>query len=339
MHSIELRSSSGAACAVEDSEREWGSGPKPPLLLLPGYGAGAGFFFRNLRGLARGGLDVAAIDWLGRPRSRKRESLACSLPPPPGGTPCMHAYASPPTPPPPGDRIPCSTSLLDSTPGTGLSSRPPLPLRSRQHAESFFVDSLEAWRAARGLDRGLVLAGHSLGGYLATCYALKYPQHVRHLVLCGPAGVPPAPPAPVGRRPTLRASFSRMAWDSGLTPHMVVRCLGPLGPKLVSGYCAHRFGPGSAHCNGRPLSDSELSAFEKYLYCTLSARPSGEAALRHLLAPGAWARLPLMDRAVPGVAGGGLGLTTPTTFVYGALDWMDPSAGRQLSEALNAGGV
>eukprot|EP00983_Pelagomonas_calceolata_P013496 431739-Pelagomonas_calceolata.AAC.2 len=35
----------------------------------------------------------------------------------------------------------------------------------------------------------MVLVGHSLGGYLSACYALKYPEHVEHLILVCPAGV------------------------------------------------------------------------------------------------------------------------------------------------------
>jgi pimeloyl-ACP methyl ester carboxylesterase len=44
------------------------------------------------------------------------------------------------------------------------------------------VDSIEKWRAAVGLER-LIVVSHSFGGYLATAYALKYPEHVEHLFL------------------------------------------------------------------------------------------------------------------------------------------------------------
>ena len=33
------------------------------------------------------------------------------------------------------------------------------------------------------------LSGHSFGGYLCGLYALKYPQHVKKLLLCSPIGV------------------------------------------------------------------------------------------------------------------------------------------------------
>jgi len=36
-----------------------------------------------------------------------------------------------------------------------------------------------------------VLAGHSLGGYIAGNYALKHPQHVSKLILLSPIGIRP----------------------------------------------------------------------------------------------------------------------------------------------------
>jgi cardiolipin-specific phospholipase len=36
----------------------------------------------------------------------------------------------------------------------------------------------------------MTLFGHSLGGYFATCYALKYPERVEKLILVSPAGIP-----------------------------------------------------------------------------------------------------------------------------------------------------
>ncbi|KAH3900134.1 uncharacterized protein SCODWIG_02930 [Saccharomycodes ludwigii] len=104
--------------------------------------------------------------------------------------------------------------------GFGLSSRPPFPkkensrswytfwnsgkgkgkedslqqgsilptMKDVDNAESFFIDSLEAWRRERNVNK-FILVGHSLGGYLSCCYALKYPQHVSKLVLISPVGV------------------------------------------------------------------------------------------------------------------------------------------------------
>ena len=85
----------------------------PPAVILHGYGAGLGFFFRNFPALATWagdrGTRVYALDWLGMGRSA---------------------------------RVPFRIK----------AKRDDIPGRVRE-AEAFFVDSLEEWRAKVGVEK------------------------------------------------------------------------------------------------------------------------------------------------------------------------------------------
>ena len=237
-----------------------------PLVLVPGYGAGAAFFWRSLAPLAQGtGRCVYAVDWL----------------------------------------------------GAGNSGRPRFTAQTHDSAVAFFLDALEAWRVANDIPR-MALCGHSLGGYLATQYALKHPECVTHLVLVSPAGMT-ARSGPPPKSMLYRAIAA--AWESGFTPHGLVRFLGPFAAGRTKEYASRRFHEGDA------LSPSEEEAFANYLLHTLSGNASAELALQHLLAPGAWAKYPLLEVLptlhVPHLA-----------FIYGATDWMDPRAGAAALEAI-----
>ena len=190
--------------------------PKRTLVMCHGYGSGLGLWYRNLdctrhrqragvgprtpagprlthsntlflRGLvapalaAVPGLKTYAIDWLGMGRSSRpsypiRQSRKA-----------VDVVRSP--------------RFVRQAHATAMFSFQPADQRCRRfmlcfQAEDFFVESLEDWRKAMGIE-SMILLGHSLGGYLAAVYALKYPERVDKLILASPGTlrVLPQPPA------------------------------------------------------------------------------------------------------------------------------------------------
>ncbi|KAI0068979.1 alpha/beta-hydrolase [Artomyces pyxidatus] len=284
----------------------------PPAILLHGYGAGLGFFFLNFPTLAQWagtrGSAVYALDWL----------------------------------------------------GMGRSARPPFRVKAKREdipgrvheAEAFFVDSLEQWRARMGLEK-MTLIGHSLGAYFSVAYALRYPTRVSKLVLLSPAGVPRDPdttmpsrevtdgqvtgdggPEPTGnvdairkeqaaekRKETRASRLFTYLWEEGWSPFQVVRSAVFWGPMLVGKYSSRRFGA---------LSEDETRDMHDYITNITLAKGSGEYCISHILAPGAHARMPLVDRIAA--------LKIPVTFVYGEHDWMDPEGGVTSIDNLRAAG-
>jgi pimeloyl-ACP methyl ester carboxylesterase len=131
-------------------------------------------------------------------------------------------------------------------------------------AERFFLDALDKFCEAEGIGEGrprgkMVLCGHSLGGHLAAIFALEQPQHVQHLVLICPAGLPEQPPgwrdglharvAEASGRFSLRPALVRWAegaWDAGTTHGSIIRALGPWGgEQLMRRYASGRFSSSS----------------------------------------------------------------------------------------------
>ncbi|CAG8491751.1 9707_t:CDS:2 [Acaulospora morrowiae] len=210
--------------------------------------------------------------------------------------------------------------------GMGRSSRVKFTVKGRnvdesvEEAENFFVDSLEKWRKVQKIEK-MTLLGHSLGGYFAAVYALKYPQHVDRLILVSPAGIPPNP---YENNKNMKSSGGRTIpgwviklWEANITPQLIMRWAGPFGPSLVSQYTTRRF----AHLDVQDQID-----LHDYLYHISAAPGSGEYALSKILAPGAYARKPLMNRLE--------GLKMPTVFLYGEEDWMDYRAAEKASSKM-----
>ena len=304
------------------------------LVMLHGYGAGLGFFFKNFEPLTRvPGWKLFALDML----------------------------------------------------GMGNSKRPPFRIHAKDpkakitEAEDWFIDALEEWRKIRKIEK-FTLLGHSMGGYLAVSYALKYPGHLNKLILASPVGIPEDPwavneamPEPEestlaneftvdqetlvqsagdGRNNLFRQKENTAAvngkapkrpipgwlvwlWDANVSPFSIVRLSGPLGPRFVSGWTSRRF---------NHLPPDEAQALHTYAYSLFRQRGSGEYALPYLLAPGAYARSPVINR-IQDVGRQVLEPATATTaalretgipvvLMYGENDWMDVAGGYAAEEKL-----
>lgn len=307
--------------------------------MLHGYGAGLGFFYKNFEPLSRmPGWKLYALDML----------------------------------------------------GMGNSARPPFKITAKDpkgkitEAENWFIDALEEWRKARKIER-FTLLGHSLGGYLAVSYALKYPGRLNKLILASPVGIPEDPYAVNAAMPepgesTFQNEFTQdgdgvtspdgkshnaglnasnrdaaaksgtnangapkrpipgwlvWLWDANVSPFSIVRMAGPLGPRVVSGWTSRRF-------NHLPTEESKT--LHDYAYSLFRQKGSGEYALPYLLAPGAYARNPVINRiqevgrglvkpaadGVPAVRETGI----PVVMMYGDHDWMDVAGGFAAEEKL-----
>ncbi|KAL7950213.1 alpha/beta-hydrolase [Trichoderma barbatum] len=300
----------------EFSVERVGEDPEETLVMVHGYGAGLGFFYKNFEPLSRiPGLKLYALDML----------------------------------------------------GMGNSSRPPFKIHAKDkegkviEAESWFIDALEEWRKARKIER-FTLLGHSLGGYLAVSYALKYPGHLKKLILASPVGIPEDPYAVSAALPepgesTMQNEFAVdqqtttkngadvpprrpypswlvWLWDANVSPFSIVRMAGPLGPRFVSGWTSRRF---------NHLPSEEAQTLHDYSFSIFKQKGSGEYALAYILAPGAFARRPVINRIqnvgrqpIKGPDGETVSKETgiPVVFMYGENDWMDVAGGLAAEEKL-----
>jgi pimeloyl-ACP methyl ester carboxylesterase len=108
-------------------------------------------------------------------------------------------------------------------PGFARSSRPNFSSDALE-IESQFVDYIEEWRQAVGLEK-MILLGHSFGGFLSSSYALKYPERVEHLILADPWGF-------TGRPDLSNVGFFRKSMlklFQNMKPLSIMRAAGPYG--------------------------------------------------------------------------------------------------------------
>jgi cardiolipin-specific phospholipase len=207
--------------------------------------------------------------------------------------------------------------------GWGLSSRPSFhPLdNSVQATENVFVESLEAWRKAQQIEK-MVLAGHSMGGYLSVAYCEKYPERVERLILLSPVGVPEDANFAT-RKPSWAEWIVTRLFHLDVTPATIVRTLSESrGKGYVQRYMEQRYM--EQRLPGVQDPD-ERQALNDYLYYNSISEPSGEYGLQRLLTPNAFPKEPIVHRIqdleVDHIA-----------FLYGEVDWLDASGGLQVQK-------
>jgi cardiolipin-specific phospholipase len=112
-------------------------------------------------------------------------------------------------------------------------------------------------------------------------------------------------------------------WEKNFSPFGVIRSSLFFGPMMTGRYTSRRFG-------ALPVEDNK--ALHAYCHAIFSSPGSSEYCLAHILAPMAYARLPMVSRiaAIPS--------TLPVSFVYGAVDWMDVNGGRDSCRRLSQAG-
>lgn len=212
--------------------------------------------------------------------------------------------------------------------GCGLSTRAPGLLSkidsSVEATEAFFVEALEAWRKANGIDK-MVLAGHSMGGYISVAYCERYPHRVEQLVLLSPAGVTREDPDEINDM------LSQMSWSqrtaiagvrymfqAGVTPASFSRKLPAKRSKsMVESYVERRL----------PVvtDPDEQAALAEYLFLMARIPGFGEDMLNRFLKSSAHGVHPTVDR-IP------LLKVEKVSFLYGDRDWMDIQGGIEACE-------
>ncbi|ODQ77776.1 hypothetical protein BABINDRAFT_168739 [Babjeviella inositovora NRRL Y-12698] len=312
------------------------------VVMLHGYGAGLGHYHRNFKNLVEnnGNIKVHALDLLGCGGS---SSPAIQL---------STKYVYPPSV---EVTIPKLESVLDqATFRLGFET----PEKAQRYAEgtkavvsdieNYYVESLELWRKQQKLE-SFVLFGHSYGGYMASCYAHKYPNRIEKLVLLSPVGVernalsihnpnlfsearvPLADPTSydyIGRFGNGLPSWFVSAWNCNFALLGVIRSLSVAAPKVLSLYTLNRFRQPDS------VTDSDaynrlLGYLTQYCYNLYKSRSTSETAITKILSGSIMAKWPLMDRVEQYRA-----IKKPIYWFYGTDDWMNREAGASLSSKI-----
>lgn len=202
--------------------------------------------------------------------------------------------------------------------GFGRSSRPKFSSDALV-AERQLVNSVEEWRREMQLDK-IILLGHSLGGFLASSYAIHYPDRVKHLILADPWGFPEKP-ADIAQKYNLPFWVRAIVFvTQPFNPFWPVRVAGPFGQWVIE-----KTRPDIIKKFSAFVSDN-MDVIPQYLYQCNSQNPTGEAAFHAMSVSLGWAKHPMVNRIHA------LRKDIPVTLLYGSRSWVDNASGEFLRE-------
>jgi pimeloyl-ACP methyl ester carboxylesterase len=206
--------------------------------------------------------------------------------------------------------------------GTGMSSRPDFKANTTDTVIEFFVDSVEKWRKALDI-KTMHLAGHSLGGFIATHYALKYPECVHKLSLISPASITKGEDAEdlhewgktlSWRKDTFYKVFYHF-FARKMTPQGLFTYIKFFGTKYLKQMIQGRL--------RRPVEETDL--LFNYYFNMLQMPASSDKGVHYLIKPPNMCGAKPVEDEIPN-------LKIKVDFYYGDRDWMDPSGAVRLRD-------
>ncbi|XP_011177916.2 (Lyso)-N-acylphosphatidylethanolamine lipase isoform X2 [Zeugodacus cucurbitae] len=200
--------------------------------------------------------------------------------------------------------------------GFGRSSRPSFS-NDALICEKQFVKSVEEWRREMNIN-SMVLLGHSMGGFIASSYALSYPEKVHHLILADPWGFPEKPSDANNTR-QIPLWVRALAYAlTPLNPLWALRAAGPLGQWVVE-----KTRPDITRKFAAAVEEDN-NLLPQYIHQCNAQTPSGESAFHTMMASFGWAKYPMIHR-IKNVRD-----DIPITFIYGSRSWIDSSSGEKI---------
>jgi pimeloyl-ACP methyl ester carboxylesterase len=162
----------------------------------------------------------------------------------------------------------------------------------------------------------MILLGHSLGGFIATSYAIHHADRIKHLILADPWGFSVRPTAPeVIMKLPMWAKVVRKVIEP-FNPFAMLRMAGPWGPSLVI-----KFRSDLLKKYEHLFDDARIG---EYLYHCNAQAPSGETAFKSMTYQFGWAKNPMVDRVrdIPA--------SLSMTLIYGSRSWVDYGVGYEV---------